>query len=271
VSEIAICTDSSALLPREEVAHLAIEVVPVEITLDGEPYDEHAPEIDDFYERLSAGATATTSQPSPSAFARAYAAAAERGAREALSIHLDARVSGTVGAAELAARESPVPVQVVDTRTVSFGVGLCVRKAAGAVASGASAAEAALTAQRLGSTLRNLFAALDPPGGRVPSRAGGSVLTFADGKALPVAACEDTDDAVATMASLIEESEQRVHAAVGHAGAAAREAAGALAAALARSSVVADVERYRVGPAVGAHTGALSFGAFWWPAEEVRR
>ena len=38
-----------------------------------------------------------------------------------------------------------------------------------------------------------------------------------------------------------------------------------LAAKLASSAFVGELERYRVGPAVGAHTGPFSFGAFWWP------
>ena len=46
-----------------------------------------------------------------------------------------------------------------------------------------------------------------------------------------------------------------------------RPAADALAVLLASSPRVIGVERYRVGAAVGAHTGPLSFGAFWWPSE----
>ena len=55
-----------------------------------------------------------------------------------ISIHLDERVSGTAGSAEIAAREAPIPVNVVATETVSFGVGICARAAAEALAAGAS-------------------------------------------------------------------------------------------------------------------------------------
>jgi hypothetical protein len=54
---------------------------------------------------------------------------------------------------------------------------------------------------------------------------------------------------------------------VGHASATTERAADELAAALRALADVELVERYRVGAAVGAHTGPLSFGAFWWPAD----
>jgi hypothetical protein len=53
---------------------------------------------------------------------------------------------------------------------------------------------------------------------------------------------------------------------VGHAGPELEVAADRLAHDLVREQVAA-VERYRVGPSVGAHTGPDCFGAFWWPSE----
>lgn len=56
-----------------------------------------------------------------------------------------------------------------------------------------------------------------------------------------------------------------VRAAVGHAAASVQAAADALALSLEAQPHVVEVERYRVGAAVGAHTGGQSLGAFWWP------
>lgn len=53
--------------------------------------------------------------------------------------------------------------------------------------------------------------------------------------------------------------------AVGYAAPPTEASADLLARALAHAGI-AEVVRYRVGPSVGAHTGPLSFGAFWWPA-----
>lgn len=152
MSGIAICTDSSALFPAGVAERLGVTVVPIRITLDSRLFEERDHAIDAFYARLTEGVQVTTSQPSPGDFLESYTGAAATGAEEVLSIHLDARISGTAGGAALAAREAPIPVTVVDTKTVSFGVGVCVRAAAEAIAVGASARDAAAAAGRVAAT-----------------------------------------------------------------------------------------------------------------------
>jgi DegV family protein with EDD domain len=240
-------------------------VVPVSIALDGAPFDESLSSLDWFYERLRAGAVATTSQPSPADFEAAYERAARRGARSIVSIHLDSRVSGTISSAELAAREASLPVTVVDTRTVSFGVAVCVRRAVGVVASGGSAGDAALAASRLGRLVQNAFVARGSRGGRVPAIGGWTLFRFADGAAKPIWECASEAESLERMAALALRDEHSISAAVGHAGHALEPAADRLAHRLARAGVTS-VERYRVGASVGAHTGPDSFGVFWWPA-----
>ncbi|HXH89722.1 MAG TPA: DegV family protein [Gaiellaceae bacterium] len=259
-----VCTDSSALLGEHDVARLGIEVVPIGIVLDGELVQADL-EPDRFYARLAAGATVATAQPSPAEFAAAYAAAAARGAPSVISIHLDERVSGTAGSAELAAREAPIPVNIVATETVSFGVGICARAAAEALAAGASPRVATKLARRLGSTMRNVFVAPGAPGGRVSGPAGWTVHAFADGRTQPLATCAGLVEAADLMVEHILASSQPIWAAVGHAASVSEAAADDLATRLASSASVTELERYRVGPAVGAHTGPYSFGAFWLP------
>ncbi|MGH3065945.1 MAG: DegV family protein [Gaiellaceae bacterium] len=262
-----MCTDSSSLLAPAAAARLGVDVVPVAVTLDGEPFDEGANGIDEFYARLRAGAVATTSQPNPSYFAAAYARAASEGAESLVSIHLDARISGTIASAETAAREAPIPVVVVDTRTVSFGVAVCVRTASDAAAVGASAYEVAHAARELGRRIQNVFVARARTGGRLPPDTGWSLMRFADGVASPLAACPTLDAAVAEMAQLVVRNGHGVAAAVGHAGGEAEKAADALAHAILDGNRGSTVERYRVGAPVGAHTGPESLGAFWWSRE----
>ncbi len=67
------------------------------------------------------------------------------------------------------------------------------------------------------------------------------------------------------VAQILAES-RPIRVAVGHAAAASEPAADDLVGALADSASVTELERYRVGPSVGAHTGPLCVGAFWWPA-----
>ena len=262
--EAVVCTDSSALLTKHDVARLGIEVVPIGIVLDGELAQADL-DPEGFYARLAAGVTVATSQPSPAEFAAVYAAAAARGARSVISIHLDERVSGTAGSAAIAAREAPIPVHVVATGTVSFGVGICARAAAEALTAGASPRAATTLARRLGSTVRNVFVAPGAPGGRVSQPADWTLLVFVDGETRPLATCAGAVEAVDLMVEHILASSQPIRAAVGHAAAVSEPAADDLAAKLASSASVRELERYRVGSAVGAHTGPFSFGAFWWP------
>jgi DegV family protein with EDD domain len=245
---------------------MGVEVVPIPVTLDGLPFDERMSSLDWFYERLRAGAVATTSQPSPGDFAAAYERAASRGARSIVSIHLDSRASGTVAAAELGAREAELPVSIVDTRTASFGVALCVRAAAETVAAGGSAADAVLEASRVGSRVENVFAVLGGPGGRVPETAGWILFRFAGGVSSPIWQCASAAETVEQLAAHVLIEEGLLAVAVGHAGRALEQAADELAHRLERTGRVTTVERYRVGASIGAHTGPDSLGAFWQPA-----
>lgn len=233
----------------------------VPVALDGDPFDGT---VDAFYERLRAGAVATTSQPSPGAFLDAYVRAASRGATTVLSLHLDPRVSGVAASAELAAAEAPVPVRVVALPTVSYGVGLCIRVAHAALAGGANETNAVSDATRIASTLDNVFVARAVASGRVSAPETWTLLRFADGAAQPLSSHESLEDAADALTRYIVEPAPPDLVAVGHASAELEATADRLAHDLLRAEVAA-VERYRVGPSVGAHTGPDCFGAFCWP------
>lgn len=99
--------------------------------------------------------------------------------------------------------------------------------------------------------------------GTVPS-ADWTVLTFTNGATTAVASRGSAHDAIDAMAALVDD-DRAVEAAVGYAGSAVEDSADLLAAMVGRSPHVVSVERYRVGPSIGAHTGPISFGLFWWP------
>ena len=82
----------------------------------------------------------STSRPAPAAFLEAYEAAARAGADAVVSVHISGDMSSTIGGAELAAAESPVPVTVVDSRAMGMAMGYAVL--AGAIE--ASAADPAI-------------------------------------------------------------------------------------------------------------------------------
>jgi hypothetical protein len=136
-----------------------------------------------------------------------------------------------------------------------------------ALASGADAADAADIAVRLAATLDNVFAARGARRGRVPGDGDEwSVLRFRDASAELLSTHASGRAAAESMAALIR-PRKPAGAAVGHAERAVEAHADALAHSILGSSPTIDLERYRVGAAVGAHTGPGGFGAFWWPAQ----
>jgi DegV family protein with EDD domain len=150
-ARVHVVTDSTASLPADLAARLGIIVVPLAVVVG----DVHHLDGVDFapaqlLAELHAGHRVATSQPSPEAFARAYAAAAESGAGAIVSVHLSSELSGTVQAARLAAQSAPVPVHVVDSRSVAMGLGLAAIAAVEEISRGADAATAAAAARKAG-------------------------------------------------------------------------------------------------------------------------
>ena len=149
---VALVTDSTACLPPYRLAQAAVEVVPVQVVLGDQVYDEgHAINSAGVIAALRSGAEVTTANPGPERFAAVYERLAAAGASEIVSMHLSSELSGTYSAAVLAAREARVPVRVVDTRTVGLALGFAVLSAAEVAARGGdgqSVAEAAMASGR---------------------------------------------------------------------------------------------------------------------------
>lgn len=276
---IAIVTDSNAQLPAALAERYGIEVVALTVTVDGQQFSEGVDlDADDFYARFDHETpTVSTSQPSPGAFAAAYATVAERGASEILSIHIGSSVSGTLNSARIAVGGSRVPVRLVDTGTASFGVSCCVWEAASAVERGASAEEAAVIAENLAGSIGNVFVvrALDLArrGGRLHADVGEGesvdaipVLSLIDGQVRAVGEARELHEAATVMADFVTLSGESLKVAVGVADRGAMPLWTALEAQLVHAPQVREVIRYRIGPSVGAHTGPGTAGAFFYPA-----
>ena len=274
-----IVTDSNSQFPAELAARYGVEVVPLQVSVDGEAFAEGTElTADDFYERFAGGATpaVATSQPSPGAFIEAYTRLAEQGATEVLSIHVGSELSGTLNSARLAAQSVELDVRFVDTGTASFGVSGCVWEAAEALLRGASLDDAAHVAESIGPTVGNVFVvgALDlaRSGGRmridadVDANGGIPVLSLVEGGIEVVTTASDVDACAEAMAGVARAWGTGLRAAVGTADRGAADLADALEASLAASDEIVEVVRYRIGPSVGAHTGPGTAGAFFWPA-----
>lgn len=150
VPTVGIVTDSAAALPTPWVqAHAAVlRSVPMPVMIDGNIYVEGTDDVETALALgLAMGKTVQTSRPAPGQLLRAYNELAASGVSHIVSIHLSAKLSGTVDAARLAAEQSPVPVTVIDSRTVALAQGFAVMKMVSAAQAGAGPAEIAALAQ----------------------------------------------------------------------------------------------------------------------------
>src|SRR6266550_3284636 len=137
-----VVTDSTASLPPEVAEDRGIVVVPLQVVIGATVYDEGP---DGATPKMVADALrefrpVSTSRPSPAYLAEVYAKAAAAGAGEILAVHLSAEMSGTVESAQLAAREAPVPVTVVDARQVGVATGYAALSAADVLDAGGTVA-----------------------------------------------------------------------------------------------------------------------------------
>ncbi len=140
MSKVAVVTDSTAYIPRSLSQGLPIYVVPLQVVWGEETYRDG---IDiqplEFYTRLkTAKVMPSTSQPSPEAFRQVYATLLEEG-YDIVSIHISAKLSGTLDSA-IQAREmlKTERIALIDSKVTAMALGYHVLSVARAAAQGAS-------------------------------------------------------------------------------------------------------------------------------------
>ena len=138
---VHVVTDSSSDLAPGDIAGLDVEIVPLTIRFGAEEFTDGVDlSVEQFYERMAASdELPQTACPSPGAFAAAFRRAEEAGADGVLCITISGALSNTLQSARTAADgyDGTVPVRVVDSLSVSAGLGTMVLQAAGAARDGA--------------------------------------------------------------------------------------------------------------------------------------
>lgn len=161
---VRVVTDSACDLPDELVEERGIALVPLSIRFgDTELTDRVDLSTKEFWVRCAgSGPLPETSAPSPGAFRRSFCQLAEEGADGVVCIALSSRLSATIEAARQAARDltGEVAVRVVDSRTVTMGLGLLVLAAADAADLGQSLDQVVTTVEALVPTVR-VFGTID--------------------------------------------------------------------------------------------------------------
>ncbi|HEX9076592.1 MAG TPA: DegV family protein [Anaerolineae bacterium] len=138
MSAIALVTDSTANMPDELVRHYGVTVVPLYVRF-GDTVQKDYVELPpaEFYKRLAkvkaaGGELPKTSQPTPGDFEATYRAIASGGAKDILSLHVAAKMSGTLNSAQVAgdAVSQETHVHVADSTTISMQMGYMLIQAA---------------------------------------------------------------------------------------------------------------------------------------------
>ena len=282
----AIVTDSAADLPPDTLTDNTF-VVPIPVNFGTETF---RPGIDldaeEFYARLSAGGeTPTTASPSVGEFVETYTKALER-YETVISLLMNRKMSATVEVARRAGLEvDPDRIIVIETESVSFQLGLLVRRAQARLAQGTTLGEIEDLVDQFRRTQGTVFTLETLEflrrGGRI-GRAKALVgnllglrplLELDDGEVVPVRRVRGADRVLPAMREYLEarsDPARPLRVALGHAR--ASDAIPALDAMVREARPNAIIEMVtEIGPTVGTHAGpgTVAFAFFHDPMDDV--
>jgi DegV family protein with EDD domain len=281
--KVAIVVDSTAYIPPDLVTQYNIHVIPQILNWEGKSLrDDVDIKPDEFFTRLqTAKELPTTSQPSAGEFHEFFKQVAET-ADSILAILISQPLSGTQASANMAAgMMEGYPIDIVDSRSSSMGLGFIVLAAARALEQGASFTEAAALARKLVPLVRVVLV-VDTleflhRGGRIggANRLIGSMLSIKpvlhllDGKIEPLARVRTKKKAISHMLQVAEEELQgksNIHVAVIDA-LAPDEAQQIYDEAKKRLNPV-ELLRTGLSPVIGAHVGPGTVGLMYYAEPE---
>jgi DegV family protein with EDD domain len=277
--KIAVVTDSTSDLPHELAEEHGIRIIPQVLIMgtktwrDGVDIDAPA-----FYELLQTSPDfPASSQPSVADFREAFEELA-KDADGIAAILVSDELSGTINSARMAKESMPdVPIEIVDTRSVSAQLGFIAIAAARAAAAGADLQTVADTARAMIGKV-GVYFVVDTleylhRGGRIgaAARLFGTalnlkpLLAIKDGMVHPVTKVRSRGKALATLFQLLDEElagKEGIHMAVLHV--AAPEEAARLAEQLVERFHPVEMLRTECGPVVGTHAGPGTVGVVYY-------
>lgn len=264
---VRVVTDSTADLTKAQAEELGIHVVPLLVRFGDDEYRDGVDlDTEGFYAKLAtAKVMPTTATPPAGFFEEAYRQVIAEGATAILSIHISAALSASYASASLGAQavKEQVPVEVVDSRWVSAGMGIPVMAAARAAREGKSLEECKAVAEDLCARM-HIFAVLDTleflqRGGRIGkvSQLLGSLLnvkpmlTVKDGVVQPLENVRTRSKAYERLAQLVQQLGPVELVGVAQ----SDEAIGEQLTRAIQTVYSGPLEHYKLGPAIGVHTG----------------
>jgi DegV family protein with EDD domain len=159
---VRIVTDSACDLRGDEVDDLGIEVVPLSIRFgDQEFVDREELDVGEFYRRLAESEDLPeTAAPSPGRFEQAFRRQLDDGADAIVCVNLAAALSATMQSARTAAAALDADIRVVDSRSITAGLGSIALESARMGRDGASADDIVAAIDSM-SDRTHIYAALD--------------------------------------------------------------------------------------------------------------
>ena len=150
MSKVMIVTDSTSNIPLPLLNGNPVKILPLQVIWGSKTYhdgvDMHTAE---FYERLIKDPVSpSTSQVTPEEFKALYTTLLEQD-YEVLSIHISAKLSGTLDSAYQARKALPgAPIVIIDSLTTSMALGFQVMAAARMAENGATLDECRIVAEK---------------------------------------------------------------------------------------------------------------------------
>lgn len=271
--KIGIVTDSTSDLPQYLIEQHNIQVVPSILILEGKEYaDGIGISREDFYQRLPTLQTkVTTAAPSIGDFLTPYQTLFSQGCDHILSIHAAGQLTTIVNSARQAAKEFDDKVTIIDSGSLSMGLGFQVLSVFDETVSNIKSAIEAIesTKKRL-----KVYAALDTMeylkrSGRVPgvvANLGGMLsikpmVEIKDGEVKPVGVARTTKQNDERILNLLLEVGEMERLAILHTNAEAR-AKNLLNELMnrARKSIPRDILFVNVTAVIGTHLGPNAIG-----------
>jgi DegV family protein with EDD domain len=271
--KLGIVTDSTSDLPQYLIDEYELEVVPTILVLDGREYaDGNGISRDEFYQRLrDMKIPPTTAAPSIGEFTARYQKLLNNGYDHILSLHAAGQLTAIANTARQAAGTFTGRITVLDSGSLSLGLGFQVLAAAEAAEGGM---QAALTAVESARQRVQVFAALDTMenlrhSGRVPGAVaalGGllsikPIIELKEGLVKAVGAVRTTNQANERIADLLKKGSAIERLAVLHTGAEARarEFLNHMMMEFSQS-IPRDILMVNVTPVIGTHVGPNGLG-----------
>ena len=228
--KLAIVTDSVSDISPKIAKELNITVVPLTVIFGTDQFlDGVELSNSEFFKKLETDSNhPSTSQPSPEAFVKVYEKLLKEG-YEILSVHVSAKLSGTINSAEQAIKSLDTnKIKIIDTGSASMAQGLVAMNAARAVKNAKSLDELADITETTAKKT-NVFVAMDTMeflrrGGRIGKARAmlGSILnikpiiTTEDGEIVPHSRARTIKKAISSMINDMGDKDQIIEVAVLH-------------------------------------------------------